>query len=197
MNNQSYLGKILSFNFLILCFRWYLAFYMFDYGWSKIVGNQFGVFNEDILNKPLKDIDKFYVAWHLFSLDKTFNLIIGFFQIIGAVLIIFNKTKLIGALFLLPIIVQILLIDIAFTTNMFGLALPIRLLGMLIADLSIIYFYKAQFKLAWLNLTQQNHLKIKYEWWILIFMPVIGFAMDFIIGVIMYPLQLLLQYIIQ
>jgi uncharacterized membrane protein YphA (DoxX/SURF4 family) len=57
-------------DFAVLALRWYLAFYMFEYGWAKLTGNQFGTFNAAIAGKPMKQVGKFYVAWYLFGLDK-------------------------------------------------------------------------------------------------------------------------------
>jgi uncharacterized membrane protein YphA (DoxX/SURF4 family) len=113
------LSKEKFFDFAILVLRWYLSYYMFDYGWGKMTGDQFGHRSVEILNTPLKDVDKFHLAWYLFSLDKTFDIVIGLMQIIGAVLIVVNRTVLVGALLLLPILGQIFLVDLAFTSNMF------------------------------------------------------------------------------
>ena len=77
---------------------------MAEYGFSKLTGDQFGHRSVEILNMPLKDVDKFHLAWHLFSLDKTFDIFVGLSQIMGAVLIAINRTALVGALILLPIL---------------------------------------------------------------------------------------------
>jgi len=50
---------------------------MIHYGWDKLMGEQFGVHDPSILEKPVKSVDKFYVAWHLFGIDRTFHLVIG------------------------------------------------------------------------------------------------------------------------
>lgn len=129
------LSKQKVFDFVVLVFRWFLAFYMVNYGWAKLFGAQFGLANTQILDTPVKDVNTFYLAWHLFSLSKVFNVVVGLSQILGAVLIVVNPTALIGALVLLPILVQIFLIDIAFTTSQFGYALPLRLAAMIFCDL--------------------------------------------------------------
>lgn len=49
-------------DFGILALRWYLVFYMINYGWSKLTLGQFGVYDPSILEQPIKDIDSFYVA---------------------------------------------------------------------------------------------------------------------------------------
>jgi uncharacterized membrane protein YphA (DoxX/SURF4 family) len=125
-------------DFTILALRWYLAFYMLYYGWGKLTGDQFGTFNAAIASKPMNQVGKFYVAWYLFGLDKSFDIFTGLAEIIGGLMIIYNRTLLIGAFILLPILAQIFIIDLAYTTDQFGYALPVRLAGMLICDLLVI-----------------------------------------------------------
>ncbi len=183
------------FDFAILTLRWYLAYYMAEYGFSKLTGDQFGHRSVEILNMPLKDVDKFHLAWHLFSLDKTFDIFVGLSQIIGAVLIAINRTALVGALMLLPILGQIFLIDIAFTTSMFGAALPVRLCCMILSDLLILFYYKDKMILVWNNLTKDTTTKFKYKWWVFILLPFIGLATDFVFGILTYPIKLLIIWL--
>ncbi len=187
------LSKEKFFDFAVLVLRWYLAYYMLDYGLGKMTGDQFGHRSVEILNTPLKDVDKFNLAWHLFSLDKTFDIVIGIMQIIGAVLIIINRTVLVGALMLLPILGQIFLIDLAFTTNMFGPALPIRLSCMILSDLLILFYYKDRMILVWNNLTKGTTTKFKYKWWGFILLPLLGLLTDFGIALLTYPFKLLIN----
>ncbi len=187
------LSKEKFFDFAVLVLRWYLAYYMFDYGWGKMTGEQFGQRNIEILNTPLKDVDKFNLAWHLFSLDKTFDIVIGVMQICGAILIVFNRTVLVGALMLLPILGQIFLIDLAFTTNKFGATLAIRLGFMILSDLLILFYYKERMILVWNNLTKGTSTKFKYKWWVLILLPLLGLLTDLGIAILTHPFKLLIQ----
>jgi hypothetical protein len=169
---------------------------MFDYGWSKITGGQFSVHDSAILEKPLKEVDKFYIAWYLFSLSKSFNIIVGISQIVGAALIVINRTAIIGALLLLPILAQILLVDIAFTTNMFGVALPTRIGMMIISAIAILVYYRQRMVSAWTTLTNNVSTRFKYKWWIYLILPVIGFAMDFFFAILSWPIKQFLNWII-
>lgn len=187
------LSKEKYFDFAILVLRWYLAYYMFDYGWDKMTGDQFGHRSVEILNTPLKDVDKFNLAWHLFSLDNTFGIVIGITQIIGAVLIVINRTVLVGALMLLPILGQIFLIDVAFTTSIFGAALPIRLSCMILSNILILFYYKDRMILVWNNLTKGTTTKFKYKWWIFILLPLLGLLTDFGFALLTYPFKLLIN----
>ena len=183
------------FDFTILTLRWYLAYYMADYGFSKLTGDQFGHRSAEILNTPLKDVDKFNLAWHLFSLDRTYDIAVGIVQIIGALLIVINRTALVGTLMLLPILGQIFLVDLAFTTNVFGPALPIRLSCMLLSALLILYYFKDRMILVWNNLTKNTTTKFKYKWWVFILLPFIGLTTDLVFGVLTYPIKLLIFWL--
>jgi hypothetical protein len=156
---------------------------MLDYGWGKIAGDQFGHRSQEILNTPLKDVSKFNLAWHLFSLNRSFDIVVGFMQIIGAAFILINRTALIGALMLLPVLFQIFLVDLAFTTDVFGAALPLRLVGMIVSDFLILYYYRDRMILVWHNLTDGTTTKYKYKWWIFLFLPVIGWLTDFLFAI--------------
>jgi len=182
-------------DFVILSLRWYLAFYMIDYGWAKLTGEQFGVFNSTIASKPMNQVGKFYVAWYLFGLDKSFDILTGLTQIIGGMLIVYNRTLLIGTMVLLPVLAQIFIIDLAYTTDQFGYSLPLRLAGMLTCDLLIIIYYKEKVIKVWQTLTNFTTTRFSYKWWVFLLMPVVGFLMDFIIAIFLTPIKLLLNWL--
>ncbi len=183
--------KIIDFGVLTL--RWYLIIYMIDYGFAKLTLGQFGVHDASILEQPIKDIDSFYVAWHLFGRSPFFSISTGIFEVIGGILLIFNRTTIIGALLILTILGQILIIDIAFTTGIFGYALPIRIGGMILSALLILYYYKDRILIVWKNLTDGVSTKFKYKWWIFLILPILGLLMDFVFGVLTYPIKMLFK----
>jgi uncharacterized membrane protein YphA (DoxX/SURF4 family) len=178
-------------DYFILCLRWYVAFYMVSYGIAKMTGGQFGVSDPKLLNTPLKDIDTFHLAWRLFGQSKLFSICVGLSQIAGSILIVIPRTRLIGALVLLPILANIFLIDVCFTTGMFGPALPLRLFMMITADLLILYHSREQMITAWLALTRRRNNILTHKWWMLIILPVMGFLMDFIFAIVTWPVKML------
>jgi hypothetical protein len=187
------ISKEQAINFIIQVFQWYLAIYMIDYGWGKIFGDQFGISAQNAA-KPIKELDNFYVAWYLFGQSKMFNALVGMSQIAGSIFILLPRTKLFGALILLPILVNIFLIDACFTTNMFGVALPIRLTGMIFCDLAILFHSKNEVIAAWRKLTGSNISTPRYKWWLYLIIPVLGFLMDFILAIALYPVRFAIQY---
>ena len=198
-NNKSTLKltKEQLLDFIVLSLRWYLAYYMIDYGIDKMTGDQFGHRSIEILNTPLKDVDKFNLAWQLFGMDKSFDIVVGITQIIGAILIAINRTALVGALLLLPILGQIFLIDVAFTTDVFGASLPIRIGCMIFSDLLILLYYKDRMILVWNTLTQGTTTRFTYKWWIFICLPIIGFITDFVFALLSYPVKALIHWLMK
>jgi len=188
-------SKAQIIDFSVLALRWYLAYYMADYGWGKMTGGQFGLHDPTMLDNPLREVDKFYLAWYLFSLDNTFNIVVGLTQITGAVLMVFNRTVPLGSLLLLPVLGQIFLLDLAFTTNVFGPALPMRLAEMIVADLLIMYYYRERMVSAFINLTEGVTTRFRYKWWVFLLMPVIGLLTDFFFGVLTLPLKWLIIWL--
>jgi uncharacterized membrane protein YphA (DoxX/SURF4 family) len=180
---------------IILALRFYLAFFMIDYGWGKVTGGQFHILDPKILDKPLKDVDKFYLAWHLFSMSKVFNVLVGSTQIIGGLLLMFNRTVLLGALILIPILIQILLVDIAFTTNMFGATLPLRLAIMLLCDICILYYHKDKMVLVIRLLTSSGPGKFKYKWWTYIIVLLLAVPIDFMFNLLAWPFKILIHWL--
>ena len=186
--------KILDFG--VLALRWYLVFYMISYGWGKLTLSQFGIHDASILEEPIKDIDSFYVAWHLYGRSTFFNITTGLLEVIGGVLLIFNRTSLLGAVLVLSILGQILIIDIAFTTGMHGVALPLRISGMILADVLILYYYKDKILGVWRTLTKGVTTKFNYKWWVFLILPIVGFLMDFVFGILTLPIKFFLNWIL-
>jgi uncharacterized membrane protein YphA (DoxX/SURF4 family) len=198
--NELQLSKYNKAQFLdfgVLALRWYLAYYMIDYGWGKMTVGQFGLNDPDMLNKPLKEIDKFHLAWHLFSLNNVIDFAVGPVQILGGILIVINRTTLIGALLLLPVLGQIFLIDVAYTTNIFGAALPVRLAGMIMSDILILFYYKEKVISAFRYLTTNVTTRVSYKWWIFLLLPAIGLFMDFVWAILLMPIQQLLNWLLK
>lgn len=173
-------NKRVFFNFLVSVFRWYLAFYLFSYGVQKLLMNQFIVTDTNILNKSIKDIDSFYIAWYLYEKSSFFSIVTGVLEIVASVFLIFNRTLLIGSLLALVILSNILIIDISFTTGLHGYTLVFRVIGMLFCNIFILTSKKDDIKKIWKVLTIKNTDYIKYSWWVYPILLILGFLLDFV-----------------
>jgi len=91
--------------------RFWLALEICNYGFAKILGTQFGhVYSRaDSLVGSLNGLD---LTWNYFEHSYATSVIIGLIQIGGSILLLFRRTTLAGAAVLLPVMVNIVMIDI-------------------------------------------------------------------------------------
>ena len=97
--------------------RLYVAFFLNVYGIGKILGGQFYTVNsipEEIATMPIGQVPDFELAWTFMGRSFGYILFIGLAEIIGACLLLFNRTKLIGTLILIPIMINVIVFDIFF-----------------------------------------------------------------------------------
>ncbi len=105
--------------------RLYVFFFLTVYGIGKIIGGQFYTaarIPDEIALMPIGLVPDFELAWTFMGRSFGYILFIGLAEIIGAFLLLFNKTKLIGTLILIPIMVNIIVFDIFFLDEYGALA---------------------------------------------------------------------------
>jgi len=125
---------------LELTCRLYVFFFLFIYGIGKVIGAQFytpDVIPPEIEIMPIGLVPDFELAWVFMGRSYGYMLFIGLSEIIGALLLLFNKTKLIGTLILIPIMVNVIVFDIFFLDEYGALAGATLYFLMLLAMLVI------------------------------------------------------------
>lgn len=91
--------------------RYWLALQITTYGVAKIFGLQFG--HSYLRNdKLVSELSGFDLTWNYFGYSYALTLIIGLLQIGGSILLVFRRTYLLGIVVLLPVMINIMLIDI-------------------------------------------------------------------------------------
>ena len=92
-----------------LAARWYVFLLLTIYGSGKLLGGQFyrrGNLPEEIATLPLSEVAGFDLAWAFMGYSYAYILFIGISQLIGAILLLFERTKLVGTMILIPILVN-------------------------------------------------------------------------------------------
>ncbi len=87
---------------------------LFIYGSGKIIGQQFyrkGNIPEEIGSISLAETGSYNLAWTFFGHSQGYILFIGISQIIGAILFLIPRTKLLGGAILIPILLNIIVVD--------------------------------------------------------------------------------------
>jgi hypothetical protein len=123
------------------------------YGLSKLLGGQFymeGKIPAEVANTALGEASSFSLAWTFMGHSYAYILFVGLTQLLGAWLLLWNKTKLIGVLILIPIMVNIIVFDLLFLDVYPALANAIIVFCLL---LLILFFNKERVANTYRSLT--------------------------------------------
>jgi hypothetical protein len=101
------------------------------FGWKKIFGMQFRT-PLSIADLPMSSQSGEALTWFYFGHSMVFGFIIAFFQITGSLLLCFRRTRLFGIFILLPVMLNIMLINIFYQLNPGALLQSLILTGALI-----------------------------------------------------------------
>lgn len=93
--------------------RYLSAFLLFTYGSSKLLGRQFTLPPEVSL-RPVGSLSGYQLAWFYYSYSHIYAVILGLIQVAGGALLLFRKTALLGAALMLPVITNIVMINVFF-----------------------------------------------------------------------------------
>lgn len=93
--------------------RYLSAYLLFTYGVSKLAGWQFSL-SPDIAQKPIGALSGFQLTWYYYNYSHIYARILGMTQLVGAALLLFRKTAVLGAAAMLPMIANILMINLFF-----------------------------------------------------------------------------------
>lgn len=125
MSDASLPQRMFGRRVIDLAARWYVFIFLNIYGVGKIAGGQFyrpGRLPEDLAMTPLRDVGAFDLAWTFMGRSFAYILFIGLGEVVGAWLLLWERTKLIGVAVLLPIMVNILVFDVIFLDEYGALA---------------------------------------------------------------------------
>jgi hypothetical protein len=138
-----------------LAARWYVFVMIWIYGFGKIMGQQFyrqGHLPETIANKTVSALSAFELAWTFFGYSSTYILFIGFSQVLGGILLLWNRSKLLGVAVLLPLLLNIVIVDVVYEVG----GATISALFYLVLLLYILYFNRQKVMTALQVLTPKR-----------------------------------------
>ncbi|MCC7514054.1 MAG: hypothetical protein IT212_05075 [Bacteroidia bacterium] len=156
-----------------------VAFDLAEFGWAKICHLQL-VMPTSKLDLPYNSFSPSDLFWYFFSYSYAFGCIIAALQITGAMLLLFYRTRLMGIFILLPVLTNILLMDIFYQI---GFSVVVHV-SIMIAG--ILYFLVIEFKrlkeffFATTNQLPELHSSRYVKWIIrlsIIYIPLLLIAM--------------------
>ncbi|MEO3407445.1 hypothetical protein AAFN85_26230 [Mucilaginibacter sp. CAU 1740] len=141
-------GSTIKYAWFRAIIRYFVAYTISVYGFAKICQTQFAhyYFRDDI---PAGHLNGLSLTWYYFGHSYTFAVILGCIQISGGILLMFRRTTLLGTYILLPVMFNIVLInlfyDIAFGALVVAIILTVSLVYLLLLrwhDLKVLFLSK-------------------------------------------------------
>ena len=146
---------------------------LYFYGVSKLTGHQL-VVPAWVAQKPIGSLDGYTLTWYYFGYSHAYKYILGIIQVIGASLLLFRRTALLGALMMAPMMVNILLINIFYRIT-FGAE---RTATFILACMLLLLWHEREafFQLLWVNQPVETKSRQGVHWIVrsLIFLFVVG-----------------------
>jgi hypothetical protein len=109
------MGRIITFlkkkDLYLGLVRYLLGLNMIAYGLTKILRTQFVVIPFSLWQRPLESISGRTLAWAFLGFSHWFEVMLGFLELIPAILLLFRRTTLAGAILLLPMTLNVYLIN--------------------------------------------------------------------------------------
>src|SRR6478672_9027089 len=93
--------------------RYLSAFLLFTYASSKMLGRQFTL-PPEIALRPVGALNGYQLAWLYYGHSHAYAVILGLIQLGGGALLLFRKTALLGAALMLPVMTNIVMINVFF-----------------------------------------------------------------------------------
>ena len=171
-------NREMLWDYFILCARVLISVTLLGYGWSKLMDNQFGI-SESEMNKSVKDLGLFKLSWYLFD-QEPFKSFVGISQVLAGLLLLYNRTLILGVLLSLPILANILVIDITYL-KMTGFYW--RLSYYIFLDFLILWHYKDRIIVAFKSIFDGLTTKFKYPIWAYLILPIMAIFLE-VIGIL-------------
>lgn len=131
--------------------RYAISFLIITYGFAKLNGAQFTVLESE-LDKPMGEVSGFWLTWYYFGYSKVYGDLVALAQVLGGLLLVFRRTTLLGACLLLPIVTNIVLIDV-----FYGIDPGALFVALLIGAGLLVILAAHRRELTELLWTRQNH----------------------------------------
>ena len=135
--NKGTFNSIPYISWLSTLLRYWMAFLLLDFGFQKIfeVNFNYSYHINDSLASVLTGPE---LTWKYYGFSYGLAVILAFFQIIGAILLLFKRTTLLGITILLPVMLNIVLINVFYSIG------PITLFTSILITLGLVHLFLQQ-----------------------------------------------------
>jgi hypothetical protein len=101
-------------NFIYVFCRYYLALQMFIYGFNKVFKWQFYMPEPNTLLTKLGDVSPDLLYWSTMGLSRPYTIFAGLMEVVPALLLLFRRTQLLGAILSFLVLLNVWAINVSF-----------------------------------------------------------------------------------
>ena len=116
--------------------RYVSAFLLFTYASSKMLGRQFSL-PPEIALRPVGALSGYQLAWLYYGHSHAYAVILGLIHLGGGALLLFRKTALLGAALMLPVMTNIVMINVFFHIAWGAMGTSAAMIVLLVISLGI------------------------------------------------------------
>jgi len=91
-----------------------LFFFLFKYGWNKLVKLQFYLPEPNIAYSPLGKLSKDIAYWSVVGSSYSYTVILGIVELLVAGLLLFKRTQFLGSILTIGVFAQVVLVNFSF-----------------------------------------------------------------------------------
>jgi uncharacterized membrane protein len=138
------------------------SFLILTYAVRKLIGGgQFGL-SENLISRPVGSLSGFELTWYYYGYSHAYGLILGITQAFGGTLLLFRRSALLGAAVLVPVMTNILMINVFFSI---AAGAEIVAAFVLIASLLVMWQERRELvALFWSDQKLQSTASLRAEW---------------------------------
>lgn len=143
--------------------RYSCAFLLYMYGASKLAHLQFHL-GPELPHRPLGSLNGYELTWYYYGYSRAYACILGLTQILGATLLLFRRTTLLGAAMMTPVMANILLINVFILVNDYG---PEFMATFILTCMLVIVWHQSGslISLFWsVQPTEITESRVKHRW---------------------------------
>lgn len=125
---------------------YYLACIMLKYGLDKIFKVQFYLPEPNILYTPVGMLDKDILFWSTMGTSYSYNIFMGLMEVVPALMLFFNKTRILGLFILSGVLINVAFINFSFdiSVKLYSLFLLLICFLLLVPNLKKIILFLHQ-----------------------------------------------------
>ncbi len=105
------------YSYMQIFARYYLAFILLLYGFDKVDYNQFKA-PPSTLGAPIGDVQPIQIFRAFMNTSKSYGFFAGFIEIAAAVLLLYRRTSILGSLFSMLVLINVLMLNISFDISL-------------------------------------------------------------------------------